>query len=190
MNVLLFKVLSMYTYLCNKQPVTCRVMQCNTKAGKWLGNKATSVSTNSILTSRTIPLLALLVGCMASFILYSGLIPSLASPSLIGLLMVCKGKFIVPHVTHLHSCYMYLEYGVREYCNVIGQCLDSRILSGLEGASKYNSTSTVWQQMLTWQNVAGAPPGKKRSSERSWISWAYYPKAVKTNEIVRSVIIT
>ena len=34
------------------------------------------------------------------------------------------------------------------------------------------------------------PPGEKRSGERSRISWAYYPKAVRTNEIARSVIIT
>ena len=33
------------------------------------------------------------------------------------------------------------------------------------------------------------PPGKKRSGERSLISWAYYPKRVMTNEIARSVII-
>ena len=35
-----------------------------------------------------------------------------------------------------------------------------------------------------------APPGEKRSGERSRISWAYYPKRVITNEIARSVIIT
>ena len=35
-----------------------------------------------------------------------------------------------------------------------------------------------------------APPGEKRSGERSRISWAYYLKAVRTNEIARSVIIT
>ena len=34
-----------------------------------------------------------------------------------------------------------------------------------------------------------APPGEKRSGERSQISWAYYPKRVITNEIARSVII-
>ena len=34
------------------------------------------------------------------------------------------------------------------------------------------------------------PPGEKRSGERSRVSWAYYPKAVKTNEIAWSVIIT
>ena len=34
-----------------------------------------------------------------------------------------------------------------------------------------------------------APPGEKRSGERSRISWAYYPKVVRTNEIARSVII-
>ena len=35
-----------------------------------------------------------------------------------------------------------------------------------------------------------APPGEKRSGERSRIPWAYYPKRVMTNEIARSVIIT
>ena len=35
-----------------------------------------------------------------------------------------------------------------------------------------------------------APPGERRSGERSRISWAYYPKRVMTNEIARSVIIT
>ena len=35
-----------------------------------------------------------------------------------------------------------------------------------------------------------APLGEKRSGERSRISWAYYSKAVRTNEIARSVIIT
>ena len=35
-----------------------------------------------------------------------------------------------------------------------------------------------------------APPGEKRSGERSQIPWAYYPKRVMTNEISRSVIIT
>ena len=32
-----------------------------------------------------------------------------------------------------------------------------------------------------------APPGEKRSGERSRISWAYYPKRVMTNEIARLV---
>ena len=31
-------------------------------------------------------------------------------------------------------------------------------------------------------------PARKDLGERSRISWAYYPKAVKTNEIARSVI--
>ena len=35
-----------------------------------------------------------------------------------------------------------------------------------------------------------APPGEKRSGERSQIPWAYYPKRVMTNEIARLVIIT
>ena len=35
-----------------------------------------------------------------------------------------------------------------------------------------------------------APPGEKQSGERNWISWAYSPKWWKTNEIVRSLIIT
>ena len=35
-----------------------------------------------------------------------------------------------------------------------------------------------------------APPGEKWSGEGSRISWAYYPKAVRTNQIARSVIIT
>ena len=35
-----------------------------------------------------------------------------------------------------------------------------------------------------------APPGEKQSGERSRISWAYYPKAIRTNEIAGSVIIT
>ena len=35
-----------------------------------------------------------------------------------------------------------------------------------------------------------APPGEKQSGEQSRISWAYYTKAVRTNEIARSVIIT
>ena len=35
-----------------------------------------------------------------------------------------------------------------------------------------------------------APPGEKRSGERSRIPWAYYPKRVMTNEIARSAIIT
>jgi len=34
------------------------------------------------------------------------------------------------------------------------------------------------------------PPGEKRSGEQSRISWAYSPKQWKTNEIVRSLIIT
>ena len=33
-------------------------------------------------------------------------------------------------------------------------------------------------------------PSEKQSGEQSQIFWAYYPKAVRTNEIVRSVIIT
>ena len=37
---------------------------------------------------------------------------------------------------------------------------------------------------------ACTPPGEKRSGKQSQISWAYYPKAVRTNEIARSVIIT
>ena len=35
-----------------------------------------------------------------------------------------------------------------------------------------------------------APPGEKRSGEWSQISWAYSTKRWKTNEIVRSLIIT
>jgi len=35
-----------------------------------------------------------------------------------------------------------------------------------------------------------APPGEKQSDERSQIFWAYTPKRWKTNEIVRSLIIT
>ena len=35
-----------------------------------------------------------------------------------------------------------------------------------------------------------APSGEKRSGEGRQFIWAYYPKVVKTNEIVRSVIIT
>ena len=35
-----------------------------------------------------------------------------------------------------------------------------------------------------------APPSEKRSGERSRISWAYSPKRWKTNEIVKSLIIT
>ena len=35
-----------------------------------------------------------------------------------------------------------------------------------------------------------APPGEKRSGERSRIPWASYPKRVMTNEIARLVIIT
>ena len=34
------------------------------------------------------------------------------------------------------------------------------------------------------------PPGEKQSGEQSRISWAYYSKAVRTNEIARSVVIT
>ena len=34
------------------------------------------------------------------------------------------------------------------------------------------------------------PPCEERSSERSQISWAYFQKVVRTNEVVRSVIIT
>ena len=34
------------------------------------------------------------------------------------------------------------------------------------------------------------PPSERQSGEQSQISWAYSPKAVRTNEIVRSVIIT
>ena len=33
------------------------------------------------------------------------------------------------------------------------------------------------------------PSGEKRSGERSQIPWAYYPKRVMTNEIVKSVIL-
>ena len=33
-----------------------------------------------------------------------------------------------------------------------------------------------------------APPGEKWSDEQYQISWAYYTKGVKTNEIARSVV--
>ena len=33
-------------------------------------------------------------------------------------------------------------------------------------------------------------PGEKQSGERSRISWAYSSKVVRTNEIMRSVIVT
>ena len=35
-----------------------------------------------------------------------------------------------------------------------------------------------------------APTGEKRSGEQSRISWAYSLKVVRTNEVVKSVIIT
>ena len=34
------------------------------------------------------------------------------------------------------------------------------------------------------------PPGEKRSCKQTQISWAYYPKVIRTNEFGRSVIIT
>ena len=46
------------------------------------------------------------------------------------------------------------------------------------------------QVMFSLVTSPRAPPGEKRSGERSRISWAYYSKAVRTNEIARSVIIT
>ena len=46
------------------------------------------------------------------------------------------------------------------------------------------------QLLVSLVTSSRVPPGEKRSGERSQISWAYYLKAVRTNEIVRSVIIT
>ena len=51
-----------------------------------------------------------------------------------------------------------------------------------------------WNYCLTQQwkcslvPIPHAASSEKRSGEQSQISWAYYPKAVKTNEILRSVI--
>ena len=46
------------------------------------------------------------------------------------------------------------------------------------------------QNLSLMPTPPSAPPGKKRSGERSRISWAYFPKWWKTNEIARSLIIT
>ena len=42
---------------------------------------------------------------------------------------------------------------------------------------------------LSLMSTMFAPPNKKWSGEQSQISWAYYRKVVRTNEIVRSLII-
>ena len=41
---------------------------------------------------------------------------------------------------------------------------------------------------LSLMSSRHAPPDEKRSDERQF-SWVYYPKLVRTNEVVRSVII-
>ena len=131
----------MYTYLCNKQTVTCRVMQCIRYVLRQGSGLETKLLVHKTCFDQFHPYIKdnsylSFVSWLASFILCSGLVRSLASPSQLGCLWFVKGSSLhhMIHstlVTHLHSCYMYLEYGVREYCNVIGQCLDSRILSGL-----------------------------------------------------------
>jgi len=50
------------------------------------------------------------------------------------------------------------------------------------------SCEVMWLSSLV--SSPRAPPGKKRSGERSRIPWAYSPKRWKTNEIARSLIIT
>ena len=49
--------------------------------------------------------------------------------------------------------------------------------------------------LLGWVGLVSCPtprmpPGEKWSSKQTQISWAYYPKMIRTNEIGRSVIIT
>ena len=54
------------------------------------------------------------------------------------------------------------------------------------------TTSCMLQGIWSWPTLSfvtspHTPPGEKRSGKQSQISWAYYPKVVRTNEIVRSV---
>ena len=64
----------------------------------------------------------------------------------------------------------------------------------LHRISAVQSDWLIWQlSQLYWASLVSsprAPPGEKRSGERSRISWAYSPKRWKTNEIARSLIIT
>ena len=39
-------------------------------------------------------------------------------------------------------------------------------------------------------SLSFVPPDEKQSGEQSQISWAYFPKVVRTNEIARLVILT
>ena len=63
-------------------------------------------------------------------------------------------------------------------------------LEGIEsctGPGNEASFSTwLWRSSLVTSPCM--PPDEKRSGERNQISWAYYPKAVRTNETARSVI--
>ena len=75
----------------------------------------------------------------------------------------------------LHFCAMHVGvHGVNYHaCNVCYICTTK-------------SCSLVLHNLMLspW-----APPSEKQSGEWSWISWAYSPKVVRTNEITRLVII-
>ena len=51
-------------------------------------------------------------------------------------------------------------------------------------------TNSCIQSLQSLFESCVQPTCASQSGEQSRISWAYYPKAVKTNEIARSVIIT
>ena len=65
----------------------------------------------------------------------------------------------------------------------LGSSLDSQVNECVAKLSH-----SLWSSSLV--SSPRAPPGKKQSGERSRIPWVYSPNQWKTNEIVRSLIIT
>ena len=85
-------------------------------------------------------------------------------------------------------------------CDVIAtpwqwmQSTKSMDFNGCSMARPFHSLWRVWLVRLTKEGsfmpTPSVLPSEKRSGEQSQISWDYYPKVIRTNEIVRSVIIT
>ena len=71
-----------------------------------------------------------------------------------------------------------------------GTCGSLGFMVQLQGKSLRTGVIIVNHKFQTIVPRPRAPPGEKRSGERSRIPWAYHPKRVMTNEIARLVIIT
>ena len=89
---------------------------------------------------------------------------------------------------YVKSCFIALAT-VRQYTSNAGTVPVDRV-SVICEVVEWGTNIAYYQWIFSLVTSPCTPPGEKRSGERSRISWAYYPKVVRTNKIARSVIIT